>query len=85
MFSIILGWSILCKHYNENTCNLIKQFLEIVKDDPNTVEQCKLPSISDKNTRKYIHRVIREAFPSLVSDTDADCIVLHSCKDKSML
>lgn len=78
-----IGWSILKQTYDESVCQSIKEFIEIVKKDPNTLEKCQLSSLSDKDTRKRIHQVIREAFPLLVSDTNDDCIVLHSCKNQS--
>ena len=84
VFVLVLGWSILHKNYDNEVCKSIEEFLERVKADPNTTDTCKLPPISDKNNRKYIHQVVREVFPSLVSDTDLDCIILHSCKNQSI-
>lgn len=78
-----VGWSILQNTFDESVCQSIKDFIEIVKNDPNSSEKCQLSSLSDKDSRKRIHQVIREAFPLLISDTNDDCIVLHSCKNQS--
>lgn len=82
---LYVGWKILHSYFDDSTCQSIESFMNQVKADPNTMEKCKLPSLDDKNKRKEIHGVIRCAFPCLVSDTEEDCIVLHSYKNQSTL